>query len=36
MSEYFKTDPIIVGGVGGSGTRIIAEVLKQMGRCYFS
>ncbi len=31
MSEYFKTDPIIVGGVGGSGTRIIAEVLKQMG-----
>ena len=31
MSEYFKTDPIIVGGVGGSGTRIIGEVLKQMG-----
>ena len=31
MCKYFKTDPIIIGGVGGSGTRIIAEIIKKTG-----
>jgi len=31
MKRYFDSDPIIIGGVGGSGTRIVAEILKQSG-----
>jgi len=31
MSHYFSSDPIIISGVGGSGTRIVAELIKQMG-----
>jgi hypothetical protein len=31
MKKYFSAAPVIVGGVGGSGTRIIAEILKQSG-----
>lgn len=26
-----KTSPVFVGGVGGSGTRVVTEILKQMG-----
>lgn len=31
MKKYFDSDPVVIGGVGGSGTRIIAEILKQSG-----
>ncbi len=31
MIRYFDSDPILVGGVGGSGTRIVAEILRQSG-----
>ena len=31
MKKKFTKGPIIVGGVGGSGTRTIAEILKQSG-----
>lgn len=26
-----KTGPILIGGVGGSGTRLVADIIKQMG-----
>ena len=29
--EYFDIDPVLIGGVGGSGTRIVAEILIQSG-----
>jgi len=31
MKKYFDSDPILIGGVGGSGTRIVTEILKQSG-----
>lgn len=31
MKRYFDSDPILIGGVGGSGTRIVTELLKQSG-----
>ena len=31
MKKYFNSDPILVGGVGGSGTRVVTEILKQSG-----
>ncbi len=31
MSKYFDKDPIIVGGIGGSGTRVVAEIIKATG-----
>jgi len=31
MKHYFTESPVIVGGVGGSGTRAVTEVLKHAG-----
>jgi len=31
MPRYFSSNPIIVSGIGGSGTRIVAELIRQMG-----
>lgn len=31
MKKYFNSDPILVGGVGGSGTRVVTKILKQSG-----
>jgi hypothetical protein len=30
MNEFDRDSPIVIGGVGGSGTRIIAEILKNV------
>ncbi len=31
MIRYFTESPVIVGGVGGSGTRVVTEVMKRAG-----
>jgi hypothetical protein len=31
MKEFVNKGPIVIGGVGGSGTRLIASILKEMG-----
>lgn len=31
MNVFSKTGPIVIGGVGGSGTRLIASLLKDLG-----
>lgn len=31
MPDFAKQGPIVIGGVGGSGTRLIAEIVMDMG-----
>ncbi|KQC09761.1 MAG: hypothetical protein APR62_13405 [Smithella sp. SDB] len=31
MNQWKNTGPVIVGGIGGSGTRVIANILKEIG-----
>jgi hypothetical protein len=31
MTKYFDRPPVVVGGVGGSGTRVVAAILREAG-----